>query len=181
MLSGLLNQLCLRAAKPSISGGGITGIMPIEMVTRPGIASALEKMGLAAVSIATPLLSIARHRREHYSLSVYGAEPSIYWVAASGCAICIELECTISVFDIDFVFFNGKICGCDGAGSFSTVFAMAEVTTRFCEQVVVDCYCDATAEAVACYGILERGQVMSFRVACEACHWRANLQAESLD
>jgi hypothetical protein len=49
-LSGLLNQACLCSAKPSCSGVGITGIIPIEMVTWPGIASSVEKIGLGKVS-----------------------------------------------------------------------------------------------------------------------------------
>jgi hypothetical protein len=34
---------------------------------------------------------------------------------------------------------------------------MADVTAWFCEEVVVDCYSDATAKTAACYGILEGG------------------------
>jgi hypothetical protein len=49
-LSGLLTQVCLCAVKPSCSGVGITGIMPIETVTWPGIASSFEMMGLEMVS-----------------------------------------------------------------------------------------------------------------------------------
>jgi len=48
--SGLLNQACLCSAKPSCSGVGTTGIMPIEMVTKPGVASSLDKIGLEGIS-----------------------------------------------------------------------------------------------------------------------------------
>lgn len=67
------------------------------------------------------------------------------WIAAAGSSVLKELERAISIFDIDFFFFNGEIRGSDGAGSFSTVFAMTEVSAWFREEVVVDCYCDATA------------------------------------
>jgi hypothetical protein len=48
---------------------------------------------------------------------------------------------------------------------------VAEVTAWFGEKVVVDCYCDATTQTAACYGILEGGKVVLFWVACEMRHF----------
>jgi hypothetical protein len=88
-------------------------------------------------------------------LSIYSAKPSMYRISAASSSIIKELQCAISVFHINFFFFDGKIGRCYRARRLSAVFAMADVTTWFCEEVVVDCYCDATAQTAACYGFLE--------------------------
>jgi hypothetical protein len=151
-LSGLLNQACLCSAKPSCSGVGITGIMPIEMVSWPGIASSVEKMGLGKVS-NKHLSSFT----EGNLLSIYSAKPSMYWISAAGSFIIKELQRAISIFYINSLFFDGEIGRCYRARCFSTVFAMADVTTWFCEEVVVDSDCDATAQTAARYRFFEGG------------------------
>jgi hypothetical protein len=92
-----------------------------------------------------------------YLLSIYSAEPSMYRIPANSSSIFKELERAISIIHIDFFFFDGEVRSCYGSRCLSTVFAITEVTTWFCEEVVVDCYCDATAQTAACYGFFEGG------------------------
>jgi hypothetical protein len=89
-LSGLLTQACLCAVKPSCSGVGITGIMPIETVTWPGIASSLDTMGLGEVSSsahpASPKLVLSSNL-----LPIYSAKPTMYRISAGSGSIFKEL------------------------------------------------------------------------------------------
>jgi hypothetical protein len=79
----------------------------------------------------------------------------MYWISAAGSFIIKELQRAVSVVNINFFFFDGEIGRCYRARYLSAIFAMANVTTWFCEQVVVDSDCDATAQTAACYGLLE--------------------------
>lgn len=106
--------------------------MPIDTVIWPGIESTFEKIGLLAVSITTYSF-FAMLYQDFDLLSIYAAKPSIYWVTAAGRSILIKLQCAISIFDVDFFFFNGQIRGSNRAGRFSTILAMAEMTAWFCE------------------------------------------------
>ena len=79
------------------------------------------------------------------------------WISAVGSSIFIELQSAISILDMDFFFFDGEVCSYYGASCFPAIYAVTEVAASGLEEVVVDCYCDATAEAAACYGIIEGG------------------------
>ena len=66
-------------------------------------------------------------------------------ISTVGSSIFIELQGAISILDIDFFFFDGEICSCYGASRFSAVCTVTEMAAWGLEEVVVDCYCDATA------------------------------------
>jgi len=131
--------------------------MPIEMVTIPGVASSFDRMGLEAISqyMLSKLPGFCSLSSD--LLSIYTAKPAMIWISAVGRSIFIELQSTISILDNDFVFFDGEVCSYYGASCFPAIYAVTEVAASGLEEVVVDCYCDATAEAAACYGIIEGG------------------------
>lgn len=67
------------------------------------------------------------------------------WVSAVGSSVFVQLQSAISILDVDFFLFDGEIRGCYRASCFSAVYAVTEVAASGLEEVVVDCYCDATA------------------------------------
>lgn len=108
MPSGFLNQVCLCAAKLSISGAGITGIIPILTMILPAKASTFDMTGLAtksATNHAEQQLSVKDN-----SLSIHSTEISLYGITTVGSFVFVDFEGSISVFDVDFVFFHDEIC-----------------------------------------------------------------------
>lgn len=67
------------------------------------------------------------------------------WISAVGSSIFIELQRAISILDVNFFLLDGEIGGCYRACRFSAIYAMTEVAASVLKEVVVDCYCDATA------------------------------------
>ena len=119
--------------------------MPIEMVTMPGVASSFDKIGLEGISqhIFSELPWFGSCF--YISISIYTAKPAMVRISAVGSCVFIELQSAISILDIDFVFFDGEVCGCYRASCFSAIYAVTEVAASSLEEVIVDCYCDTTA------------------------------------
>jgi hypothetical protein len=105
ILSGFLNQECLCDAKLSISGVGITGIIPILMIDLPGIISTFDMTGLLSSARTTWYAQL-----KNYLLSIHRAEIAIYRVTAVGGFVFVNLERSVSISNVDFVFLHDEIC-----------------------------------------------------------------------